>query len=202
MRKHAKQGLLLGREEGQQARHEIERAIAEQAPGTPIALDFDGIKSVSVPFADALLVPLLSNRLTGYYEDHPFLVINASEDVAETLRATLERRRLFILSLPRPTQLLGAERTLEETMRAADKLSPFNINQLAEALGLSQQATNNRVKELLRSGAMSRRRIERPRGGKEFVYEVPKTEAAVRKGRAGKSSGTASQRPVRHIVAA
>ena len=169
----ADDGVLVGAATGEQARHDIEVAIREQTPGTPIALDFKEVRAVSVPFAEALLVPLLSNRLTGYYEDHPFLVVNATEDVRETLAAALERRNLFVLGVP-PPKLLGAEPTLDETMQLAHELGSFTVLEIAAKLWLTQQAANNRLKLLLRNGALTRRQVVPPRGGKEFIYEVPK----------------------------
>jgi hypothetical protein len=178
MRLHADHdGVLVGRAAGEEARHQIEHAIGRQTPGTTIALDFEEVRAVSVPFADALLVPLISNRLTGYYEDHPLLVINANEDVRETLAATLARRNLFVLGVP-PPKLLGGEETLDETIRVADELSPFTVLTLARKLGITQQAANNRLKALLRSGALARKRTSPARGGKEFIYEVPRPDRA------------------------
>jgi predicted ArsR family transcriptional regulator len=44
---------------------------------------------------------------------------------------------------------------------------------LADELGITQQAANNRLKLLLNSGALVRTRSVPERGGMEFVYEVP-----------------------------
>jgi hypothetical protein len=173
-------GVLVGRDRGEAARRDVERSIRQTASGTPIALDFKGVRSVSVPFADALLVPLLSNRMSGYYEDHPILVVNPTDDVAETLAATLERRGLFILGTP-PPRLLGAQPTLEETLQLANELSPFSVLQLAHALGVTQQAANTRLKLLLNSGALVRTRSVPARGGMEFLYAVPRLPARRRK---------------------
>jgi hypothetical protein len=178
MREYAKDrdGILIGREKGEEARLDIERAIRAQSIDAPIALDFHDVRSVSVPFADALLVPLISNRMIGYYGEHPIVAINMTDDVADTLGATLERRGLFLLGAPPPhLRLLGAQETLEETLQLAHKLSPFSVLDLARALDISQQATNNRLKLLLNSGALVRKRVAPARGGKEFVYEVPAT---------------------------
>jgi hypothetical protein len=165
-------GVLIGRGRGEAARRDIERSIRDHVAGAPIALDFKGVRSVGVPFADALLVPLLSNRISGYYEEHPILVVNPTEDVAETLGATLERRGLFILGTP-PPRLLGAQPTLEATLQLAYQLGRFTVLDLADKLGITQQAANNRLKLLLNSGALVRTRSVPERGGMEFLYEVP-----------------------------
>jgi hypothetical protein len=129
--------------------------------------------------------------MSGYYEEHPILVIRASDDVAETLAATLERRGLFVLGTP-PPRLLGAQGILEDTLQLAQELSPFSVLDLADNLGISQQAANNRVKLLLNSGALVRRRVVPERGGKEFVYEVPKPQ-----NRQSKSVSSKKRKPIR-----
>src|SRR5437879_6458141 len=48
-------GVLIGRSQGERARHDLERAMRDQPSGAPIALDFRGVRAVTVPFADALL---------------------------------------------------------------------------------------------------------------------------------------------------
>jgi hypothetical protein len=146
----------------------------------PIAVGFAEVVAVSVPFADAFLGPLLSGRLGGYHEDHPFLLIDASHDVEETIAAALRLRGLSVLSLGVGTaRLLGAEPALEETMHVAQSIEEFSVADIAQALGLTPQAANNRLKGLLRSGALTRTRVKPERGGKEFRYRVAGLEARV-----------------------
>jgi hypothetical protein len=170
--------ILLGREAGQRARSSLEREI-DTHPFTqePVAIDFQGVRGMTVPFADAFFVPLLSGRLQGYYEDHPVLVINAIDDVYETLEAVLDRRDLAILAVLRDRggSLLGGEPALRETMREAAEIGEFTANQLAETLGLTVQATNNRLKQLVRIGALVRSAFAPPGGGREYRYRVPDT---------------------------
>jgi hypothetical protein len=45
---------------------DAEAGIGLQAPDHPVAVDFDAIRSISVPFAEELLVPLLAGRLAGF----------------------------------------------------------------------------------------------------------------------------------------
>lgn len=167
--------LLIGRTQGDQARHQIERKIAGLSDdGQPLALNFSGVKAMTVSFADRCIGQLVSGRLAGYYEGHPFLVLNANEDVRDTLEATLERRGLLVLSIGAGrAELLGGDRELNLTMQAAHQLSRFRVNQLAEVLDISPQAANNRLKLLLRSGAVGRTRTIPQGGGKEFEYFVP-----------------------------
>jgi sugar/nucleoside kinase (ribokinase family) len=143
-------------------------------PTDPVALDFDQVEAVDVPFADAFLGALLSGRLAGYHGEHPIVAINVSEGVRETLDATLRRRRLHLLgvTLGQP-QLLGGDDILELTLRAALAAGRFSAADLARRLNITPQAMNNRLKILLESGALSRIRTPRARGGKEFEYQAP-----------------------------
>ena len=170
-------GLLTGRGAGAEARYSIERELATAGltPGDPIALDFEGVKAISVPFADECIGQLLSGRLAGYYEDHPVVALNADNDVAETLSATLRQRNLVLLGVSESdVELLGGDQLLTSTVRAARELGgPFSATDLARQLGVSPQAMNNRLKALLRSGALSRTRVMPARGGREFEYEIP-----------------------------
>jgi hypothetical protein len=70
----------------------------------------------------------------------------------------------------------GVIRLLDETIKLAQELRNFSALQIAGELGLSQQAANNRLKELVRNGALVRRRIVPERGGKEFLYAVPQPD--------------------------
>src|SRR5688572_25677984 len=113
-------GVLTGREAGADARHSIERELATAglSPGDPIELDFDDVLAVSVPFADECVGQLLSGRLAGYYEDHPILALNASEDVPGTLTATLRLRNLVLLGVSgSEVELLGGDHLLSATLR-------------------------------------------------------------------------------------
>lgn len=170
-------GVLTGREAGAEARHSIERELATAGltPGDPIELDFEDVVAVSVPFADECVGQLLSGRLAGYYEDHPILALNASEDVAGTLTATLRLRNLVLLGVRgSEVELLGADQLLSATLRAATEAeSPFSATDLAKQLGVSPQAMNNRLKSLILSGALRRTRVMPARGGREFEYELP-----------------------------
>ena len=166
--------VLVSREQALRARARIEKEIAHQTPGTPIELDFKGVRAISVSFADDCVGRILSSRLAGYDEDHPILASNASESVRETLSAALQQRHLSLLSIGADGPgLLGGDPVMASTLREALALESFTVNELKERLGLTAQAANNRVTQLVRFGALSRSRIIPSRGGREFRYEVP-----------------------------
>jgi hypothetical protein len=166
--------VLATGEKGDEARREIEREIAALEAGAPVVFDFAGVRVISVPFADQSIGQLLGGRLAGYYEEHPLLALNANEDVRETLAAALRQRRLTLLSISESgAELLAGDPVLQATMEVALSLGEFSVAELAQELGLTVQAANNRLRMLLDSGALSRSRIVPTRGGREFRYAVP-----------------------------
>ena len=167
-------GVLTTRAAGEQALADIEKVIAAQTPGAVITLDFRDVEAISVPFADACLGRLLTGRVAGYYEDHPIVLLNANEDVRATIGLALRYRHLVALALgDGGPELLGADEVLEQTMRAAVELQDFSVVDLAARLDLTPQAANNRLRHLIRSGALARQRVSPERGGREFRYRVP-----------------------------
>jgi hypothetical protein len=168
------QGVLAGREAGERAWRDIEHRLRKVHPDEVVALDFSAITVISVPFADACLGRLLSGKVSGFYEEHPLVLLNADEDVRETIAAALKLRHLVALSLSSDgTELLGADEVLTQTMGAAVALHDFSVLELANRLNLSPQAANNRLRALTRSGALHRQRVNPRHGGREFRYRVP-----------------------------
>lgn len=178
MKEFARAGTLATRESGAQALAAIERAIAAQPPNEPIALSFNEVEDITAAFADACVSRLISGYAAGFHEDHPIFAVDATDEVRDGLSTVLANRGLVLLCLSDegPT-LLGAPEYLRETMVVADELREFSVAELAERLDLSVPAANNRLKQLLRSGAVSRSRVTPKRGGNEFHYSVPRQEA-------------------------
>ncbi len=176
--RYAEDGVLRTAENGGELYSDVVRGLRQQKPGTPVALDFTGIRAVTVPFADHSVGQLLSGWLSGYYDDHPLVIYGADEDVRETLAAALRNRGLVALALSGgPPELIGGDVVLQQTVEAARDLGEeFSVSDLAERLDLSASATNNRLRALLRSGAVARKLVIPPGGGKEFVYRFPQTE--------------------------
>ena len=171
--------VLTGADAGARARAAIERAIEQLVDDQPVFLDFSKVRAVSVPFVDASIGRLLGGRAAGYYDTHPIVIYCASVDVLQTIDATLRLHHLYALALGGQTgaELLGADDVLTSTLQEAVRLRTFNVHQLAERLDLTPQAANNRLRLLLRSGAVQRERAkpERGHGGREFRYTVPAT---------------------------
>jgi hypothetical protein len=170
----ADDGVLSTLEQAVKARARIEKDLAAQTTGVPVELDFTGVRAVSITFADEGIGRVLGTRLAGYDEDHAFFAVGANEEVRVTLAVALRQRKLSLLSFSDgQVELLGGDETLTSTMEEAVTLGSFSVNELAERLGLSAQAANNRLTQLVRVGALSRSRVVPSRGGREFRYEVP-----------------------------
>ncbi len=174
-------GLLATREQGEAARSALQRELLAQPAEAPVGIDAREIQAISFPFADSFFGPLLSGWLTGYYDEHPIVIFGANRGVAETIDAALKLRNMGVVSVrgERDTELLGGEPALRETIVAAARFGgKFSASQLGLQLGVSPQAMNNRLKALLRMGALVRVPVAVPGGGREFEYRVSDANGA------------------------
>jgi STAS-like domain of unknown function (DUF4325) len=176
--------VLDTRKGGNKARLSIEQEILSGSLGAAVVLDFRGVRAATVSFIDECIGVLLANHAIGYYGNHPVLALNANEDVRETIAVTLAHRKLALLHLMDPPELLGGDEILNQTLREAWNLGKFTAGDLAGNMGISPQAVNNRLKALFRRGALHRMLIIPPKGGKEFVYTIP--EGVIKKRRPAK----------------
>jgi hypothetical protein len=168
--------VLTTREAGDRAWRDIEREIQAVGENDVVAIDFDGVEAITIPYADACLARLMSGKASGFYENHPLVLTNANEDVRETIGAALSQHRLVALCLAPggAPDLLGGDQILERTIRAAAELEdPFSVGQLVKKMDISPQAANNRLRQLTKVGALQRERINPAHGGREFRYRVP-----------------------------
>ncbi len=167
-------GLLIGRDHGENARAVLELEIRATGPSDAVGLDFRGVHAITVSFAEGFFVPLLGQWLTGYYDDHPVVVFGANPEVVETVDAVLRLRNMAVLSVgDQDAALLGADAGLRETASLAYALREFVAADVAREFNISLQAANNRLKELVRRGALSRHASFARSGGREYVYRVP-----------------------------
>jgi hypothetical protein len=168
-------GLLATREQAEAIRSELQaELLAHRSGSAPVAIDLREITAMSFPFADSFFGPLLSGWLTGYYDEHPIVVFGANEAVAETVDAALKLRNMGVISVSDEanSKLLGGEPALRATIEVAARLGRFSATQLGLELGLTPQAANNRLKALIRMGALVRVPVVVPGGGREFEYRV------------------------------
>lgn len=135
------------------------------------------MRDLSYAFADEAIVKLLVARLLDDDESRMVFVSHAGADVADAIDAALKVRGLvlFCASDGRPRLLGDSSPHLDETMLAAQELGTFSAGTLADRLGIKPAAANNRLKALLRSGALARRQHVPERGGNEYRYLAPPT---------------------------
>jgi hypothetical protein len=168
--------VLDTRKAATRVRASIEREILAGEPGAAVVLDFRGVRAATVTFIDECIGVLLANHATRYYGNRPILAVNANEDVRETIAVTLASRKLALLHLMDPPELLGGDEILNQTLSEAWNLGRFTAGDLAGNMGLSPQAVNNRLKALVRRGALRRALVVPSGGGKEFVYAIPENK--------------------------
>ena len=99
----------------------------------------------------------------------------------------LRLRSVAILSMertPRATggglefELLGGEPALREVVRVAARVGKLTATDLADELGITAQAANNRLRAFMPVGALHVA-VHRVAGGREFEYRLPAADAEV-----------------------
>lgn len=172
--------FLATRDRGREVREDIERELARVSSGEALVLDFTDIDAITHSFGDECIGKLALSRSSGEFTDKGLWAEGLTEDVRETLVIVLERRKLSLASLGTEGRVtfLAEPAWLAETLAAAMKLRSFSALELAEALGITAQAVNNRLKLVVASGAVVKERTVPERGGKEFAYKVAVPEYA------------------------
>lgn len=169
--------FLATRERGRRVREDIESSIARMSAGETLTMDFSGVEGITASFADECVAKLILERDTGSHTDRGLLIEGANEDVRETLETVLARRKLAAANLTASGEIeaLAGPSWLPETLNAALALPSFRATDLAETLGITPQATNNRLRQLVTSGAVTRVRAVPEGGGKQFSYQAAAT---------------------------
>ena len=166
--------FLATRERGRRVREDIDERLVGLSPGEILVLNFSGVEGITVSFGDECVAKLIMARASGDFADRGIVIEGANEDVRETLEAVLSRRKLSVISINETgkPEVLGERGWLPATLAEAIELRSFSASDLAERLGLTPQAANNRLKLLVTSGAVVRERVVPEGGGKEFSYTV------------------------------
>jgi hypothetical protein len=102
-----------------------ESSILDGDPGAAVVLDFKGVRVATVSFVDECIGVFLSNHASGFYGNHPVLAVNANEDIRETIAVTLAHRKLALLHMMDPPELLGGDEILNQTLSEAWTLGRF-----------------------------------------------------------------------------
>jgi len=162
------------RERGRRVREEIEQELARVSPRDGLEVSFKGVEGITVSFGDECIAKLIVARAAGDFDDRGLVIEDMNADVRETLEAVFLRRKMAVVALndAGEPEILGEPAWMNVTLAAALELRSFRASDLAGRLHITPQAANNRLKNLVSSGAVARKRIVPSGGGKEFGYEV------------------------------
>lgn len=147
--------------------------ILENRSGIDLTIDFDGVDVMNISFADEFLGKFLTSHDFSE-EDNTVKVTGLNTDNQYSILVCVERRQTHVVVREQSGGLilLGNDPILRDTFEHSLRLGPFKANRLADAMGLSPQNANNRLKRLAAVGALRRRQITgSTRGGREYSYE-------------------------------
>ncbi len=163
---------LATRGRGRVGRDRLDDLLADRE-GVDLTIDFAGVEAMTISFADEFLGKLLTSHdfsITGT----TVAVTGLNAENRFTVLVCVERRetRVVVLEEDGRRELVG-DKVLSETFDKAVELGVFKANDLADAMSLSPQNANNRLKRLAESGALRKVQVTgSARGGKEFMYHV------------------------------
>lgn len=156
---------------GQDGRARLDDML--QADDIDLTIDFAGVDVMNISFADEFLGKFLTSndfsirrctvKVTGLNAENRYSV-----------EVCVERRETQVVVLNEDGSLsLVGDQILADTFECALRLGAFKANDLAEAMGLTAQNANNRLKRLCQAGALRKAQVTgSSRGGREFVYEA------------------------------
>jgi hypothetical protein len=165
--------FLATRSKGREIREALEDQVAQSSPDE-VVIDFAGVEAMTISFADEFIGRFFAALDTVDLRSPAVVATGLNEENLTTLSICLERRELAAAAIvdDHPV-LIGAPDYLVETYRHALSLGTFSALDLAQRLDITPQNVNNRLKRLIDSAAIRRRRVVGGRGGKEFTYTAP-----------------------------
>ena len=136
-------------------------------------LDFSGVEAVTSPFLDEILKAVQSEMSRN--ESSLVSASAMNEDAYETLKMVLDRdHRALTYRQADGYELVTSAPHLAETYEAAKGFVTFTTPDLAETLGLTVTAANQRLKALGEAGAVGRRPdIDAGRGRRYLYFVLP-----------------------------
>lgn len=155
-----------------EGRSNLEEILADRRC-IDLTIDFTNVTAMTISFADEFLGKFLST-VDASGREMTIKVAGLNTENAEAVSICLERRetQVVVVTADGTLALAGAP-VLTDTFNAALRLGEFKANDLAEALSITPQNSNNRLKRLAAVGALRKSRTTgSPRGGKEFSYQV------------------------------
>jgi hypothetical protein len=155
---------------GRDGRNRLDDMLNQQQH-VDLTIDFAGVNAMTYSFTDEFLGKFLTT-VDPAEQDLTIKVTGLNAENAEAVSVCVERRETQVVILKADgTLTLVGDPILGGTFDAARNLADFKANDLADALSLSPQNANNRLKRLVACGALRRGRTTgTTRGGKEFSY--------------------------------
>ena len=157
---------------GQEGRARLDDLLGERE-GIDLVIDFAGVKVMNISFADEFLGKFLAAhdfaalrttlKITGLNSDNYFSVV-----------VLVDRREAQVVVVdPDGELVLIGDKMLADTFATARALQTFKANDLAEAMSLTAQNANNRLKRLTQIGAVRKTQVTgSSHGGREYLYET------------------------------
>jgi len=184
--------VLSTRPRGRNAADHL-RSVADEP--ADLILDFEDVEVASPPFlqeiVDAAHGLVLRDKDTGRI----VLFANMNEDVAETMRYVVAKRKLSLAYREgNRIDLLEAKPHLVQTLRTAQQLRSFTAPQLAEKLDIENDTATQRLKKLLETGAVVREPDPEAKQGIRHLYRAATPDLAeAAGGRTGSGRAAASR---------
>jgi hypothetical protein len=158
---------------GQEGRARLDDLLADRE-GVDLTIDFAGIEVMNISFVDEFLAKFLTSHDFSA-TDVTVTVTGLDADNRDSVIVCVERRETNVVLRGEDGHLaLIGDKILSETFERAVKLGAFKANDLADALSVSAQNANNRLRRLAGAGALRKAQVKgSTRGGRQFVYEAP-----------------------------
>jgi hypothetical protein len=163
---------------GQEGRVRLDDLLGERED-IDLVIDFNGVEVMNISFADEFLGSFLAShdfsakgttvKIAGLNADNRYSVV-----------VCVERRQTQVVVVEPDNRLvLVGDKMLAETFDQAFALGRFRANDIADAMSLTAQNANNRLKRLAQVGAVRKAQVTgSTHGGREYVYEILPAEIA------------------------
>ena len=157
---------------GQNGRAQLDDQLGEQGD-VDLTIDFTDVEVMNISFADEFLGKFLTSHDFSR-EETTVKVTGLNLDNRYSIAVCVERRETQVVVLePDGGLVLLGDQMLADTFDHARRLGAFKANELAEAMSLTAQNANNRLKRLAAVGALRKAQVTgSTRDGREYTYEV------------------------------
>jgi len=184
--------VLSTRTRGRRSADQL-RAVADE-PGDLI-VDFEGVEVASPPFlqeiVDAAQAIVHRDKATGRI----VLFARMNADVGETMSYVVAKRKLTVAYREGDQiELLEGKPHLVQTLRAAQQLRSFTAPELATELKIENDTATQRLRKLLKTGALVREPDPEARQGIRHLYRVATPELTEMASRRAAASPTGASR--------